>query len=64
MELNDISVEARNVLAGYEAFEVIAGKTFKIETSPQGQDTLNMTVPAGKKWRVQINVEITETDIE
>ena len=39
MELNDISVEARTVLAGYEAFEVVAGKTFKIETSPQGQES-------------------------
>ena len=63
MELNDISVEARNVQAGYDAFKVATEKTLKIETYPQGQDILNVTVPQGKKWWVQINVEITETDI-
>ena len=62
MDLRDISVEARSVVAGDQLFEVAAGKTLKIETSPQGQDILDLTVPVGKKWSVQINVAITETD--
>ena len=62
MELKDISVEARNVRAGSQSFDVTAGQTLKMETSPQGIDVLNLDVPAGKKWRVEINVQITESD--
>lgn len=64
MEMVDISVEARNVQAGYALVTVGAGKVFKIETSPQGEDILNLTVPEGKVWSVQMNVQITETDEE
>ena len=62
MELKDISVEARSVQAGYQLFNVTAGKTLTIETSPQGEDILSVEVPDGKAWNVQMNVQITETD--
>ena len=64
MQMVDISVEARSVQAGYDRVTVEAGKVFKIETSPQGGDILNLTVPEGKVWSVQMNVQITETDEE
>ena len=47
---------------GSEEFEVLAGKTLKIETSPTGEQHLNVSVPAGKKWAVEVTVQIVETD--
>lgn len=35
----------------------------KIETSPDGEEVLKVTVPAGKSWTVQLVVDITETDV-
>ena len=64
MELKDISVEARTVFSGNDTFEVEAGKTLKIETSPKGSEYLNELVPEGEKWRVIVNVQITKTEQE
>lgn len=49
-------------LFGRDDFDLIAGKTLKIETSPRGSEFLVATVPAGKAWRVQVAVSIVETD--
>lgn len=58
MELIDMSVSARNVFGGSVGFDVEAGKTVKIETSPNGTDILNEKVPANERWRIQLNIQI------
>ena len=50
------------IKSGGETFEVLAGKTIKIETSPGGEVYLNETVPSGKKWIVNISVQIKIED--
>ena len=52
---------ARVTKMGSETFTAVAGKTVKIETSPQGVEILNATVPAGKTWTVTVHVYIMET---
>ena len=47
---------------GSEEFEVLAGKSLRIETTPSGVEYLNALVPAGKKWAVEVTVQIVETD--
>jgi len=46
-----------------DALEVVAGKSLKIETSPDGIDILDEEVPAGKVWVVTISVQIKESDV-
>ena len=58
MELADTSVSARDLLWGAEGFDVAAGKTLKIETSPNGVTILEVEVPEGELWHIQINVQI------
>ena len=41
---------------------VAAGETFKIETSPGGEDILTLTVPAGKVYQISVRVEYTVED--
>ena len=48
--------------SGGESFSVSAGKSLKIETSPQGDDIMNEEVPDGKKWDVSVSIQVTETD--
>lgn len=48
--------------AGSETIAVAAGQTLKVETSPDGEEVLEVTCPAGKAWLVSIVVDITETD--
>ena len=43
--------------------EIPAGKTFKIETTPSGQEIARGIVPAGKKWRYKIALTIIEEDV-
>lgn len=61
MELDDASVSTAGYV-GTDDFIVPAGKSLKIETLPEGEEVLNVEVPEGKSWRVQVNLEITETD--
>lgn len=42
--------------------ELSAGQHLKIETSPGGEELLDVVVPAGKVWSVVINVETLEGD--
>lgn len=48
--------------SGVGTFTVAAGKSLKIETTPDGEEILNSTVPAGKVWEVTVVVSLTETD--
>ncbi len=43
-------------------FEVSAGKSLKIESSPKGEEFFNLEVPKGKKWTVTLTVLISEED--
>ena len=47
---------------GDDDFDLSAGKSLKIETSPRGEDVLDVTVPSGKKWHVHVAVVIQEVD--
>ena len=62
MELIDKSVPARTTFSGDENINISAGKSLKIETSPNGDNYLNTEVPEGKQWSVNIYVQIVETD--
>lgn len=46
---------------GDQVVTLPAGKSIKIETSPQGEELLNAEVPAGKTWTVRVTVHIEET---
>lgn len=39
-----------------------AGQDFKIETSPGGEEFLEITVPAGKVYTISVRVEYEITD--
>lgn len=45
-----------------EIVEIPAGRSLIIETSPSGEEILNVAVPWGKQWSVGIAVTVTETD--
>ena len=62
MDLLQADVEACTKYVGSAVVEVPAGKTFKIETSPQGEDVLIFECEAGKKLTVMVSVAIEEED--
>ena len=41
-----------------------AEKSLKIETSPSGEEIVDIECPAGKQWNVIIAVDIIETEAE
>ena len=47
---------------GSAILDIEAGKSLKIETSPQGEEVFSGEVPAGKVWRVRISLYIEEMD--
>lgn len=58
MELNEEVLPARNTKQGSTTVTVAAGKSLKIETTPGGEDILDVEVPAGETWTVSINVYV------
>ena len=54
-------LETKNY-SGSGTYDVSAGKTLKVETGPQGDEILSITVPEGKKWRANVTISIVETD--
>lgn len=62
VDLNTYIVEACSKYKGDDVFDLAAGKTLKIETSPNGEELLSRTVPEGKTWHVTVFVEICEKD--
>ena len=62
MEFIDTTIVASIRKLGLAQLDVIAGKSLKIETSPYGEEVLDVEVPVGKAWYVEISVLITETD--
>ena len=62
IELSETVVTSKILKVGDDNFQVTAGKSLKIETSPSGMEILNVIVPEGKVWRVTAYVSIVETD--
>jgi len=62
MEFAETVIVASIRRLGLAQLDVAAGKSLKIETSPQGVEVLDVEVPAGKAWHVELSVIITETD--
>jgi ribosomal protein L2 len=55
---------AKLVKSGHDAaIDLSAGMILKIETSPDGEEVLNVECPSGKVWRAKVIVEITEMDV-
>jgi len=48
---------------GQQAFDVSAGQSLKVETSPAGLDILNAECPAGYEWHVEVSVHVTQHEV-
>lgn len=46
-----------------DSIEITSGQTLKIESSPGGEEILDVKVPEGKRWVTTIQVAIQEFDI-
>ena len=62
MDFDEQILLAATQRIGNTSFEVTAGKSLKIETSPAGEGIIDETVPAGKKWLVDVWLKIREVD--
>ena len=62
IELSNTEVTARVLKTGDDSFQMVAGQSLKIETSPSGGEVLAVTVPEGKVWQVLTYVSIVEMD--
>lgn len=60
---NTVDHPARTTKSGTDTFTVVAGKSLKIETTPEGEEILNSEVPTGKQWEVRVSVNIIETNV-
>uniref|UniRef100_A0A6M3IK70 Uncharacterized protein n=1 Tax=viral metagenome TaxID=1070528 RepID=A0A6M3IK70_9ZZZZ len=40
------------------SFVMGEGKTLMIETSPAGEEYLNLTVPPGEEWTINMSIQI------
>ena len=56
------NVEALSRLAAGGNLTLAAGEHLTIETSPGGEEYLDVVVPNGKSWAVSVSVSITETN--
>ena len=55
------AIAAKKFYSGSQSFTVAAGKTLKIETTPDGQDILDFTLPNGDtSYRVTVKLSIQE----
>ena len=50
------------IKSGVQTITITAGKSLKIETSPEGEEILNAECPAGKVWEACVRVDIQEKD--
>lgn len=56
------AIPESNLYEGKLDFDVAAGNTLNIETSPAGEEVFSAEVPEGKKWEVSVSLNIIETD--
>jgi len=61
MNLTEQSLPARESKFGQDEFQAIGGQSLLIETSPMGAEILDVAVPAGKVWDVEVTVRIVES---
>ena len=54
---------AHTVKYGTTEVVMAAGKRLKIETSPAGEEILNVLCATGKRWVVRVDVQIIETAV-
>ncbi len=61
--LTEYNYPAKVIRSGQEMeISIPVGTSLRIETTPGGEDILNVECPAGKVWVARVIVEITETD--
>ena len=53
---------ARTIKSAAGSFQVTAGQSLKIESSPQGEEILDEMCPAGKTWMVRVELSVIEQD--
>ena len=53
---------ARTIKSAAGSFQVDAGQSLKIESSPRGEEILDADCPAGKVWTVRIELSVIEQD--
>ena len=56
-----LPVPGKKEYSGNTSLDMTEGQELKIETSPDGSEILEITVPRGKSWKVLISVNIIET---
>uniref|UniRef100_A0A6M3IL43 Uncharacterized protein n=1 Tax=viral metagenome TaxID=1070528 RepID=A0A6M3IL43_9ZZZZ len=62
MEFDEQTMLACIQRIGNSSFEITEGKSLIVETSPSGAEIFDESVPAGKKWLVDIWLKIREVD--
>ena len=62
IDLSTENVTAKALKKGDDVFQLSAGKSLKIESSPDGEEHFDDVVPEGKVWNVDIFLKIEETD--
>lgn len=64
IKLNEVMPAGSRVMAGSIEIEVPSGKHLRIETSPNGEELLDMEVPEGEgPWTVNLSVTVTECTV-
>ena len=61
--ITEPAVKETSLKYGTARFSMAAGKSLKVETSPQGEDILDVTVPQGKLWEVSVDITIREVSV-
>lgn len=62
ISFTEYNTPAKFIKAGDDVVAVAAGQSLRIETSPSGEEVLDVVCPPGKSWLARIILEITETD--
>ena len=62
IDLSEKAVTAQTEFTGDDNFVLSAGKTLKVESTPDGEEHFNQVVPEGKSWAVTVFLKIVETD--
>ena len=61
--MNNTPHVAHAKVRGDHHVTLLEGKTLKVETSPDGEDVFQGTVPVGKAWVTTVFIKIDEMDV-
>ncbi len=64
IDLSTENVTPKVVQKGDDIFQLTSGKALKIESTPNGEEHFNGTVPEGKTWSVTVFLKIVERNQE